>query len=50
MEFRYLALIAVWALISGPLIGVPSGPASSSKTGPSVAKVAKAPAKTIARR
>jgi hypothetical protein len=50
MEFRYLALIALWTLISGPLVGVPSGPSPSSQQRPKVAKTAKAPAKPVARR
>lgn len=28
MEFRYIALLAVWTLISGPIISVSSGPSS----------------------
>lgn len=52
MEFRYLALIALWTLISGPLVGVPSGPGPSSQRpkAAKVAKTAKSPAKPAARR
>jgi hypothetical protein len=32
MEFRWAALIAVWTLISGPIMGVPSTPVSASKS------------------
>lgn len=32
MEFRWVALIALWTVISGPVIGVPTGPASSRRT------------------
>lgn len=31
MEFRTIALLALWTLISGPILGVPSGPASSPR-------------------
>ena len=27
MEFRWVALIALWTLISGPIFGVATGPA-----------------------
>jgi hypothetical protein len=30
MEFRWVALIALWTLISGPILGVPSGPTPAS--------------------
>ena len=30
MDFRCVTLIALWTLISGPIIGVPTGPASSN--------------------
>lgn len=29
MDFRAVALIALWTLISGPIFGVPSGPVSA---------------------
>ena len=29
MDFRWVTLIALWTLISGPIFGVPTGPASS---------------------
>ena len=35
MDFRAVTLIALWTLISGPILGVPSGP-SSSKAKPPV--------------
>ncbi len=28
MEFRWIALLALWTLVSGPIFGVPQGPAS----------------------
>lgn len=31
MEFRWVALIALWTLISGPILGVPSGPVSATQ-------------------
>ena len=37
MDFRWVTLIALWTLISGPILGVPTGP-NSSKAKP-VAKV-----------
>ena len=30
MDFRWVTLIALWTLISGPILGVPTGPASSN--------------------
>ena len=29
MDFRWVTLIALWTLISGPILGVQTGPASS---------------------
>ena len=29
MDFRWVTSIALWTLISGPILGVPTGPASS---------------------
>ncbi len=34
MEFRWVALIALWTLISGPIMGVPSGAAGKSGKAP----------------
>jgi hypothetical protein len=31
MEFRWIALIALWTMVSGPIFGTPSGPASGSR-------------------
>jgi hypothetical protein len=31
MEFRWISLIALWTLISGPILGVPTGSESSAK-------------------
>ena len=31
MEFRWVALIALWTLISGPILGGPTGTASNGK-------------------
>jgi hypothetical protein len=28
MEFRWIALIALWTLVSGPIFGTPRGPGS----------------------
>jgi len=53
VKFRHLAFIAVWTVISGPLVGVPSGPGPSSSQLPKVAKIAKpakSPVKSPARR
>ena len=41
MEFRWVALIALWTLLSGPIFSAPSGPSSHSKEG----SIAAAPAK-----
>lgn len=30
MTFRWVALIALWTLISGPILGVPTNPASTN--------------------
>ena len=40
MDFRSVAFLALWTLISGPIFGVPSGPASASRKH-AVAKPAK---------
>ena len=35
MKFRWLALIALWTLVSGPILGTPTGPGSTArKPGP----------------
>ena len=39
MDFRCVTLIALWTLISGPILGVPTGPASSN--GKQVKKIAR---------
>ena len=39
MNFRCVALIAVWTLVSGPIIGVPPGSVTSGKTGKVAMKV-----------
>ena len=31
MEFRWVVLIALWTVLSGPVIGVPTGPTSSGR-------------------
>jgi hypothetical protein len=47
MEFRWVALIALWTLVSGPILGTPSGPALGDQE---VAKQSAAPkAKKAAR-
>jgi hypothetical protein len=46
MEFRWLAILAVWTILSGPVFGPPSGGASRPKerSGPK-ASTKSAPAK-----
>lgn len=31
MEFRWVALIALWTLVSGPILGTHSGPVSAKR-------------------
>jgi hypothetical protein len=31
MEFRWVALVALWTLVCGPILGVPTGPASAGR-------------------
>jgi hypothetical protein len=50
MEFRWAAIIAVWTLISGPILGVPSKSFSASKSGKVTAKVVKTTPASQARR
>lgn len=38
MEFRSVALIALWTLVCGPILGTPPGPASGNR--PAVKKSA----------
>ena len=38
MEFRWVALIALWTLISGPILGVPTDSRSASASRPSAGK------------
>jgi hypothetical protein len=45
MEFRWVALIALWTLLSGPIFGAPDGSSSRTKNGANAA----APAKAIRR-
>jgi hypothetical protein len=49
MDFRGVTLIALWTLISGPILGVPTGPASS-KAKPAAKVVRYADAKAAAQR
>ena len=42
MEFRWAAIIAMWTLISGPIMGVPNKPVTVGKSGKVAAKVVKA--------
>jgi hypothetical protein len=35
MEFRWVAWIALWTLLSGPILGTPTGSASKSAPGKS---------------
>jgi hypothetical protein len=32
MEFRWVALIALWTLFIGPIVGAPSGPPGTADT------------------
>jgi hypothetical protein len=48
MEFRWIALIALWTLLSGPILGTPSGPAFGDR--PGVKKAVQVKAKQPARR
>jgi hypothetical protein len=48
MEFRWIALIAVWTLLIGPVIGVPRGdgqPPAQAKAKANVAKTTAAKAR-----
>jgi hypothetical protein len=42
MEFRWLALVALWTVLSGPIFGTATGPASGARK-PDPTHVAKAP-------
>jgi hypothetical protein len=44
MEFRWVAIISLWTLISGPIIGVPTAPVTAGKPGKAAVKVVKTPA------
>jgi hypothetical protein len=48
MEFRWIALIALWTLLSGPILGTPSGPAHGDR--PTEIKAVQMKAKQPARR
>ncbi len=37
MEFRWVALLALWTILSGPIFGAPSGPSSRAKERPPAA-------------
>jgi hypothetical protein len=50
MEFRWAAIIAVWTLISGPILGVPSKTVAPSKSGKAAVKVVKTVTAPQARR
>jgi hypothetical protein len=51
MEFRWAAIIAVWTLISGPILGVPSRTLSAGKSSKvAAAKVIKVAPAGAARR
>jgi hypothetical protein len=50
MEFRWAAIIAVWTLISGPILGVPCKSVSAGKSGKAAVKVIKSVPVTQARR
>jgi hypothetical protein len=39
MEFRWIALIAVWTLLIGPVVGVPNGDGPQSAPAQAKAKV-----------
>jgi hypothetical protein len=41
MEFRWVALLALWTILSGPIFGGPSGKASRPKDRPPVIAPAK---------
>jgi hypothetical protein len=41
MEFRWVALMALWTILSGPIFGGPSGKASRAKDRPPVVTTAK---------
>jgi hypothetical protein len=38
MEFRWIALLAIWTILSGPILGGPSGTASRAKDKPQTVK------------
>ena len=41
MEFRWITLIALWTLLIGPVVSVPSASSSKSAAGAAAAKVMK---------
>ena len=43
MEFRWVAVIALWTLLSGPVIGPPSGGSSAPAGKATTSQTAKAP-------
>lgn len=42
MEVRWIALIALWTLLSGPILGTPPGPAFGDRPGEKQAVLVKA--------
>jgi hypothetical protein len=49
MQFRWVALIALWTFLSGPIIGAPAG-SPSRHAAPKAAHTVPAPAKAPAAR
>jgi hypothetical protein len=50
VELRWVGLIALWTLLSGPIFGTPSGGSSAPRTSPTVNAATKAPAPAPAHR
>ncbi|MBI1915010.1 MAG: hypothetical protein HYS12_09785 [Planctomycetes bacterium] len=50
MEFRWVSLIALWTLLSGPIFSPPSGPPRPRERSTAVAQQAKSHAPPAARR
>ena len=47
MEFRWLAMLALWTILSGPVFGPPAGGAARSKEQSIKTKTKTAPAKKL---
>jgi hypothetical protein len=39
MDFRWVAFITLWTLLSGPILATPTGPSASASRKPALSKV-----------